>query len=144
MTHEDAGHYGAKHPTGTVYDPDIAETLTQRAQGGRITCQAAHDTAEKFGVTPSEIGRTCDLLELRITRCQLGLFGYGPERPIVKPAESISDDLREQLERHTTGGRISCASCWLIAEKSGAEKQEISSACELLGTKVKRCQLGTF
>jgi len=144
MTHEDAGHYGAKHPAGTAYDANIAETLAGRARNGKITCKAAHQTAEDFGVAPSEVGRTADLLELRINECQLGLFGYGPVRPAFQPAESISDELRDLLERHTTGGRISCASCWMIADRLGMEKQDISSACELLGTKVKQCQLGTF
>lgn len=144
MAHEDAGHYGAKHAPETTCDPDIAEALADNAYGERITCKAAHEVAENLGVAPSEVGKTADLLELRIIECQLALFGYGPVRPAVPPAVRIPFELSDELELHTTGGRISCASCWMIAKKLGILKRDVTSACELLGTKVNQCQLGAF
>jgi len=144
MTHEDAGHYSAKHPDGALCDPAIATALAAKAEDGRIRCDAAHVIAAAFGAGPSEIGRTADLLEYHIVECQLGLFGYSPEKRIVKPAEEVSDDLRDRLLKTTGDGRISCASCWKIADTLGVEKMTVSSACEALGIKVKHCQLGAF
>jgi hypothetical protein len=144
MTHEDAGHYSAKHPAGTLSDPALAAALAERAEDGRITCTAAHDLAETFKVAPSEVGKTADLLEYRIIRCQLGLYGYSPGKRIVKAAEEVSDDLRDRLLGAVTDGRIGCASCWKIAQTLGIEKLAVSAACERLGLKVKRCQLGAF
>jgi hypothetical protein len=80
MTHEDAGKYRAKHPAGTAYDPAVAAALTARAEEGKISCTDAHAVAGESGIAPAEAGRTADLLELRIHRCQMGLFGYSPEK----------------------------------------------------------------
>lgn len=144
MTHEDAGHYRAKHPDGTLYDPALADALTERAEDDRVTCTAAFDLVETFKVAASEVGKTADLLEFRITECQLGLFGYSPEKRIVKPAEEVSDDLRDHLLGAAADGRITCAVCWNIARTLGLEKMAVSEACEKLGLKVKNCQLGAF
>jgi len=144
MTHEYAGHYGAKHPAGTTYDPALAAALEERAADGRITCAAAFDVAGSLRVTPLDVGKTADLLELRIIKCRLGLFGYAPEKRIVRPAEHVPDDLRERLLGAVVDGRISCKACWEIAETLGLEKTAVSGACEALGLKVGLCQLGAF
>ena len=41
MAHEDAGHYGAKHP-GAKIDKAIADAIAGKEKEGRITCVAAH------------------------------------------------------------------------------------------------------
>jgi len=144
MTHEDEGHYSAKHPRGTSSDPALAAALTEGARDGRVSCTAAHELAAAFEVAPAEVGKTADLLELRIVECQMGLFGYSPEKRIVKPADEVSDQLRDSLQRYAADGRISCATCWKIADDLALEKMAVSSACERLGIKVKHCQLGAF
>ncbi len=144
MPHEYAGKYSTKHPAGTASNPAIADALKEVAEDGRVTCAAALGLATDFGVTPAEIGRTADLLECRITKCQLGLFGYSPEKRIVKAADHISEELQNQLQHHTADGRITCASCWKIAEMLGIDKMGVSGACERLKIKVKHCQVGAF
>ncbi|NLO27123.1 MAG: hypothetical protein GX113_02925 [Actinobacteria bacterium] len=144
MTHEDAGHYGAKHPAGTVCDPAIAAALEKVAENERVACAAAHEIAAVSKIAPSEVGKAADLLEYRIIKCQMGLFGHEPEKRTVRPAEDISEDLRDRLGRYATNGQIPCASCWKIAEELGSEKLTVSCACEALGIRVKHCQLGAF
>jgi hypothetical protein len=137
-------HYRAKHPQGTICDPDLAPALSEIAEDGRITCAAACRLAETLGVDPAELGKAADLLELRIIRCQLGLFGYEPEKRIVRPAETVSGHLRERLEATIVEGKISCASLWETAESLGLEKLDVSAACEHLKVKVTPCKLGAF
>lgn len=144
MTHEDAGKYRAKHPTGTAYDPALAAALTARAEDGKVSCTHAHAVAGERGVAPIEVGRTADLLELRIYRCQMGLFGYSPEKRIVRPASEISEELRALLAGAATEGRIDCLLCWEIARSTGMEKIAVAAACERLGLKVRDCQIGAF
>lgn len=144
MTHEDAGKYSAKHPAGTAVDASIAAALEQKADGGRVTCAAAYDIAGTLKVAPSEVGKTIDLLEYRITECQLGLFGYEPHGKVVEPAETVSDEVRAELERFAGSAEISCASAWEIADRLGLQRMAVSAACELLGIKIRRCQLGAF
>ena len=144
MTHEYEGHYSTKHANGATYDPALADALTDSAEDGRVTCAAAFDLAEAFKATPAEVGKTADLLELRIIKCQLGLFGYTPEKRIVKPAENVSADVRERVLEAVVDGRIGCAACWKIADTLGLAKMTVSGACEGLGLKVNDCQLGAF
>jgi hypothetical protein len=144
MTHEDAGHYASKHPKGVEADPKIVEQIRQKLSNNHITCAAAHAVAVELSVPPSEVGMTIDLLEARITKCQMGLYGYSPKKSIVKPAENVSPDLKNALETRQRDKRISCDQCWKIASQQEIRKLEVASACEALGLKVKPCQLGAF
>ena len=144
MTHDDAGSYRAKHPAGTAYEPAVATALAAQAEDGKLSCAAAHEIAGEAGVAPAEVGRTADLLELRIHRCQMGLFGYSPEKRLVRPASEVSEHLRALLAGAATEGRIDCLSCWDIARSLGMGKMAVADACERLGLKVRDCQIGAF
>ncbi len=144
MTHEDAGHYAAKHPKGTKYDPQISEALKKKISDGRITCTAVHKIAENLNVSPDEVGKAADLLEVRLSKCQLGLFGYGKQKKIINPAEKISQELEKVIKESTVDGRISCAACWKAAEKTICSKLDVSEACETIKVKISSCQIGAF
>ena len=144
MTHEDAGHYRAKHPGGKI-DTAIADEIRKREKEGRITCAAAHEIAKKLGCPPKIVGMNIDLLEKRIRRCQLGLFGYGlKKKKAVKPAAMVTKTLSTAIRKAMVGDSITCLSTWELAKNMGLTKLEVSSACEALKIKISRCQLGAF
>jgi len=95
-------------------------------------------------VSPARVGKTIDLLELRIDRCQMGLFGYSPEKKIVQPSKSIAAALDSTLQPLLVDNKISCADCWKIADQLSISKLDVASACEGLKIKVSPCQLGAF
>ena len=144
MTHEDAGHYAAKHPAGTVPDPAIAAAVEARAEDGRLRCARAHAVAAELGVPPAAVGTVVDLLELRLSHCQLGLFGYRPRSKVLQAAESVPAPLAAALRDAAENGRVSCARCWETAEAFGLKRMTAAAACEHLGLKIKPCQLGAF
>jgi hypothetical protein len=144
MTHENAGHYAAKHPEETRSNPQIAEALKQIISAGRITCAAAHKIAGNLHISPVEVGVNIDLLEIRLSKCQLGLFGYEKQKKIVKPTEHIDPKLEKVIKESISDGRISCAACWDAADKAGCSKLDVSGACETLKVKISSCQLGAF
>lgn len=144
MTHEYAGHYSAKHPAGTTCDPVVTAAVKERAESGRISCAAAHEVAAELGVQPAEVGTAVDLLEYRLIECQLGLFGSSFELEVPESAAELPQDLREQISGAASGGRIGCAACWKIADDLGLERRAAAAACEVLGIKIKPCQLGAF
>lgn len=143
MTREDEGHYKSKHPDGTVCDPLIAKAVQAKTEDGRIPCAAAFAVAHDLGITPADVGKTMDLLEVRLVKCQLGLFGY-PENKIIKPASEVPDALKTLILAKLENKRLSCASCWQIAEEQHIPKMQVSAACETLSIKIKPCQLGAF
>jgi len=144
MTHEDRGHYAKKHPPDRKVDDRIAEAVKQRVSNGEISCVAAHKISSNFNISPSEVGVTADFLEIPIIKCQLGLYGYGPERKIVEPAETVSQTLKDTINQSLINGRLPCRVIWDIAERLNMGKMEVSSACETLKTKISSCQLGAF
>lgn len=144
MKHDDAGHYRLKHPPGTELNSKIAEAIKQKAVNSKISCAAAHEIAAELEVTPADVGIALDLLETRIINCQLGLFGHSPEKKAVKPSDSVPPELEEAIKSSLANNRISCFSCWSIAERFGMARMHVSAACEALAIKVGTCQLGAF
>ena len=47
---------------------------------GELPCALAFDIAGKNNVAPKEVGVALDVLNIRLTKCQLGLFGYQPKK----------------------------------------------------------------
>jgi hypothetical protein len=76
MTHADKGHYAAKHAPGQRPDEKISVLVRSKVEEGKLPCADAERIGADLGATMAEIGLTLDLLEVRIRRCQLGLFGY--------------------------------------------------------------------
>ncbi|WP_022668760.1 hypothetical protein [Desulfospira joergensenii] len=143
MTHEDQGHYARKHP-GVQMDPKINQKIKLLAGKGSLTCADAHRAAGDLAVSPAEIGIQTDLMELRISQCQMGLFGHGKDHKKIDPSIEVDEALWSRLEKTGKNGRISCAECWEIALEFKMKKLDIGSACEKLGLRVKPCQLGAF
>ena len=144
MTHLDKGHFAQKHPSDKQLNLDIAERVKEKASGEAITCAAAHGIAETLKVSPAEVGITVDLLEIRIEKCQLGLFGYSPQKRIVEPVENVPHELEDAIRRNLVNERLPCASSWKIAEDRGLGKMEVAAVCEALTIKVTPCQIGAF
>ncbi len=144
MTHDDQGHYAKKHSPDRKAKPEIVDALKNRISDGKISCAAAHKISRDLNETPSEIGFTMDILEARIAKCQMGLFGYQPEKKVVEPAKDISSILEETIKGKLENGRLSCKAAWETAGKLNMKKMEIASACETLKIKISPCQLGAF
>ena len=144
MTHEDAGHYAAKHPGGEI-DSAIQEAIEAKEKNGRVTCASAHSIATRLGCAPSKVGMTIDLLEKRIIRCQMGLFGYGVEKKkAVEPAQTVPEPLAKAIKAAVADDRLTCLAAWKIADAHGIAKMDVAAACDALEIKIKPCQLGAF
>lgn len=144
MTIQDRGHYSKKHSGGRKIDAKIVKFIEEKASDKKITCAGAFKIAEICGTTADEIGFTLDMLEIRIIRCQMGIFGYEPEKKVVKPMDQIPDELKSAIKSKLAEGRLTCASAWEIAGTLNIPKMHVSSACEGLAVKIKPCQLGAF
>ncbi|HPJ97115.1 MAG TPA: hypothetical protein PK022_07375 [Syntrophales bacterium] len=144
MAHQDKGHYAAKHPAETPVDEQIAKLIAQQAKDDIITCSDAVAIAAAIGKTIQEVGVALDLLETRISFCQMGLFGFSPDKQIVRPAGTVDETLKKAIEVKLQNGRLSCAESWAIADEFNLPRMAVSEACEALKIKIKPCQLGAF
>ncbi len=144
MARKDAGGYPRKHGPGEEPDPALAEAVTRAAEGGEISCARVFAIASEKGVSPAEAGKAVDLLNVRLVKCQLGLFGYSPSKSIVKPAETVSPELESAIRNGLADERLPCATAWKIADDFDLKRIDVSCAAEALGIKIKPCQLGAF
>jgi hypothetical protein len=144
MTGHGRGHYSKKHPGERDIDPGLAKAVQEKAADKKITCATAFKIVETCGTTANEVGFTIDMLNIRIIRCQMGIFGYEPEKKVVKPMEGVPEVLESAVRGKIKDGRITCTIAWEIAKGLNIPKMHVSAACEKLGIKIKPCQLGAF
>jgi len=130
----------------------IAESLAEAVRGalvdGALPCADAFRIAKELKVAPAEVGRAADELGVKVSRCQLGLFGYGPKAEgkhrIVRPLAEVPPELAAEVQARLVEGRLPCAAAWAVAERLGRTRLEVSGAAEALGVRISRCQLGCF
>jgi hypothetical protein len=144
MTHEDRGKYSAKHSKNMDIDDDLKKEILEQVKNNSISCRKAEEIAGELGFSLEETGRTIDILNVKIAKCQLGLFGYGETQKIVQPAKEIAPDLKESITAALKEGTLSCAAAWEIAGKLNIARTKVAAVCETMQIKIKPCQLGAF
>ena len=143
MTHEHTGNYAAKHQNVTPPNTKLKNAILAAADDGRISCARAHAISQQNSISPAEVGQAADLLEIRLTDCQLGLFGMG-RNPSPKPPEAPAKELEQAIKSALNGSRLSCSDAWKIASELKLTRKEVANACNALEIKVAPCQLGAF
>jgi len=144
MTENGMGHFAGKHPPGHKAEPRVIDAVEQRAKGRELSCAAAFRIAGDLKARPGEVGLAVDLLDMRLAKCQMGLFGYRPEKRVVKPAESVSEEMEKAIQAALVNQRLPCRAAWDIAERFSIPKMKVAAACEALDVKISSCQLGAF
>jgi hypothetical protein len=144
MTHEDKGKFFTKHPKDTKIDEDLKKEILEQVKNNSISCKKAEEIAEELGFMLQETGKAIDILNIKITKCQLGLFGYGETQKIVQPAKDLPPELQESITSSLENERLSCAAAWKIADKLNTSRMKVAAACEAMQIKIKPCQLGAF
>lgn len=143
MTHEDAGHYAAKR-RGARLNETIAAELRKAVRDNTILCAEAHGIAGKLNVSPAEVGIAIDLLEVRITQCQLGLFGHNRKKNIAPLPDKIDSAIESAINSSLVEDRLPCFAAWEIARKLKMARPAVAAICEKIKIKISPCQLGAF
>lgn len=122
----------------------LDKEILNRVTDNELSCVAAFEIAGKLNIRAKDIGEAADRLKIKIVKCQLGLFGYKPDKKTVKPAENVSAELKASINDSLESGKLSCIKAWEIATKLKIQKFSVSCACETMKIKIKECQLGAF
>jgi hypothetical protein len=136
--------YSKKHGPDATPDRSIKSEILKRTKDEEVPCIVAFKIAEALRIPPLAVGKTADLMNFKLTKCQLGLFGYQPHKKIVKPQDSVKENLKDAISQSLSQERLSCKRAWEIASRFNIRKMAVSSACETMGIKIKDCQLGAF
>jgi hypothetical protein len=130
---------------------DIALAIRDAAESeqGQLPCARAFLLARRLGVTPADVGAAANASGIRISRCQLGLFGYGSKAEgkskIVQAMDAVPPVLAERLRgARDERGNLTCAAVWAVARQSHINRLQAAGAAQGLGMRVEDCQLGCF
>lgn len=144
MAVHESKKFAEKHGPDAKPDTLIREEILKRTKNNELPCAVAFEIAKSMGVLPKEVGKTADLMNMRLVKCQMGLFGHTPETKAVKPHPDASRELKDAVLNAMVNERLPCKSAWEIAARLDIGKMTVSGACEAMNLKIKPCQLGAF
>jgi len=136
--------FSEKHGPEATPDRFIEEEILKQGKNKKLPCAVAFEISRTLKVSPDAVGMTADLMNFKLTKCQLGLFGYQPQKKIVKHPDRVPEDLKNSIADQLVQGRLSCRRAWDIASALKIGKMKVSGACEAMGIKITGCQLGAF
>jgi len=125
---------------------EIETAVHEALRDGRLPCAFAFGIASENGCTPKQVGDEANRLGIRISRCQLGLFGYDAfgQKGLVRALEQVPGDVTVSLQAAASDGQIACAALWGIARTHGLPRVAVACAAETLDLRISPCQLGCF
>jgi hypothetical protein len=127
---------------------EVKAKIESSLVNGQLPCTVAHVIAYELDVKALQVGQAADEMEVAVSLCQLGCFGYGPKAEgkskILRPAAKEDETLMERLRSTAVEGGIQCLKLWQIAAEFGLERLAVSNAAEAMGLKIRPCQLGCF
>jgi hypothetical protein len=146
MTEKERKPFASKHShrSPEQVDPAIRAALAHNTEKGELACAVAFRLADELQQPPAAIGEAADLLGIRLVKCQLGVFGYAPEKKIVQAAATVDPGLKDAILRGLENDRLPCREAWHIAKAFSMSRMGVSAACEALAIKIRPCQLGAF
>lgn len=124
----------------------LLDRLRESAAEGDLPCAVAHKLAESCATSPRAVGESADATGIRITHCQLGLFGYDAygQKRWARKLSTLPTELDRDVRQACTDGRLTCAAAWLLADERGLPRLLLGSVAETLAVRICDCQLGCF
>jgi hypothetical protein len=144
MSSSSKKNFAKKHSIDTEVDENIKKEILARLKNKGLPCAVAFAISTETDTPIAEIGMTADLIQVKLIKCQLGLFGYQPGKKVVSGKEDVDPTLKRRIVNGVSDGRLSCQKAWEIASRSDVPKMRVSNACEAMNVKIAPCQLGAF
>ncbi|MFC2106021.1 hypothetical protein ACFLS0_04655 [Candidatus Bipolaricaulota bacterium] len=124
----------------------LSVQLTSYLVSERLPCAVAFHAASELGITVRELGVVADNADVRISCCQLGLFGFEEfgEKRFTGCVATIPSELREAIAASASSDGVPCTEAWRVADDLGVPKILVGVAANEMGIRITRCQLGCF
>jgi hypothetical protein len=135
-------------PEDFIPEPKLVAAIRERLMDGKLSCPSAFTVVHAFEVEPLEVGWTANSMDVRLYRCQLGLFGYPGKQGWDDhnvPAMSVPLGLPEALEAaRGEQDTLPCSRAWEIASQFQCPRILVGYIADTLNIKITPCQLGAF
>ena len=112
--------------------------LTNLDGDGRLSCLKAFKVARLIGVKPKEMDQITKSMNIKITNCELGVFG---KLDFTQMDDKIYDKLSQNFNK---GKKVECEVAWYAARDKGLSLKKVGSTITRSDIQVTHCQLGCF
>ena len=133
-----------KHGRNATPDSLIKYEILKHSLNSELSCASAFLIAKKLNVSPCKVGMIADLINCRLVKCRLGLFGYKPDKKVVIPVNTTDQNLKNTITDNLVEGKLTCKIAVDIAFCFKVNKITVSGICEGMNIKINKCQLGAF
>ena len=114
--------FADKHDPNIKPDGSITSEILKHTQHAEISCDDAFQVAEILGVSANLVGMNADLIDVKLIKCELGLFGYRPRKNIVPPQTEVDPELKDAILDARINGKLPCKIAWEIASRLNIPK----------------------
>ena len=124
----------------------LQEAIARHATSNELPCALALEIAQEAGAAPASMSEAVSAAGVRISQCQLGLFGYqafGTKR-IAGRLDAVPKPLLDALQAAQVNGAVPCAAAWKIADDARIPRLLVGAAANTLDIRIAPCQLGCF
>ena len=111
--------------------------LTNLDADGALSCIKAFKVAKLIGMKPKNIAQIAKDMNIKITNCELGVFGN-------LEFTDMNDDIYDILKVRNNNSKIECQVAWKIAQEKNKSLNQIGSTIKNSDFKVTKCQIGCF
>lgn len=112
--------------------------LTNLDEEGKLSCLKAFKVARLIRVKPKEMDSITKSLNIKITNCELGVFG---KLNFADMDNKVYDKLSQNFNQ---GKKVECEVAWYAARDKGSSLKKVGSTINRSDIKVTHCQLGCF
>lgn len=110
--------------------------LSNLDEGNKLSCLKAFKVARLIGVQPIDMADTCASEGIKITNCELGVFGK------IKFQDAETAIYNKINQNFTQGKDVECRILWDLAKESSLRR--VGSTVKFSDIEVINCQLGCF
>ncbi|RXJ60789.1 ModE family transcriptional regulator [Candidatus Marinarcus aquaticus] len=110
--------------------------LTNLDSDGELSCLKAFKVARLIGVKPIDMADVCESINIKITNCELGVFGK------LDFHDASLQTYQNLAQNYTQDKRMECRIIWDEAQKSTLKN--VGSTVKHSDIEVTNCQLGCF
>lgn len=112
--------------------------LTNLDEEGKLSCLKAFKVARLIGVKPKEMDSITKTMGIKITNCELGVFGK-------INFSTLDDKIYNRLsENFNKQKKVECEVAWYTARDKGSTLRKVGSTINNSDIQVTHCQLGCF
>ncbi len=110
--------------------------LSNLDEDGKLSCLKAFKVARLIGVEPIDMSDACKSESIKITNCELGVFGK-------IQFHDAEDAIYNKIAKNFTQDKdVTCKILWELAKESSLRR--VGSTVKFTDVEVTNCQLGCF